>query len=67
MSGKYSDITLVCQSRQWALHKVVLASRSGYFDDAISGSSREASTAVIDMSEEDESDVDGLIRCEYSE
>ncbi|KAM0718483.1 hypothetical protein Q7P37_005553 [Cladosporium fusiforme] len=63
LGGKYSDLTVTCNYRQWAVHKAILCSRSGFFDGACSGRFREADTGVIDLSEDDEDAVDQMIHC----
>lgn len=65
LGGKYSDLTVTCNYRQWAVHKAILCSRSGFFDGACSNSFREADTGVIDLSEDDEDAVEQMIHCKY--
>lgn len=35
--GTFADATIVCNGRQWKVHKLVLASRSEYFEKAFTG------------------------------
>lgn len=65
LGGKYSDLTIRCNSREWAVHRAILCSRSGFFDGACSNQFREAATGVIDLSEEDEEAVEHMIHCKY--
>jgi hypothetical protein len=61
--GKYSDLTITCNYRQWAVHRAIVCPRSGFFDGACSHQFLEAATGVIDLSEEDEDAVEQMIHC----
>ncbi|PSK60718.1 hypothetical protein B9Z65_868 [Elsinoe australis] len=63
VGGKYSDLTVKCKSRSWPVHRAILCSRSGFFDGACGGQFLEASSRVIDLSEDDEEAVDHMIHC----
>lgn len=63
LGGKYSDLTVKCNYRQWSVHKAIVCSRSGFFDGACSHQFREAETGVIDLSEDDEEAVEQMIHC----
>lgn len=63
VGGKYSDLTITCNYKQWAVHKAIVCSRSGFFDGACSHQFRESNTGVIDLSEEDEDAVEQMIHC----
>ncbi|KAJ9645808.1 hypothetical protein H2201_003612 [Coniosporium apollinis] len=64
-AGKYSDLTIVCGERRWAVHRAVICSRSGFFDGACSNRFREAETGVIDLSEDEEEAVEHMIKYFY--
>ncbi|GAB7359802.1 hypothetical protein MBLNU230_g6971t1 [Neophaeotheca triangularis] len=65
LGGKYSDLTVTCNYKQWAVHRAILCSRSGFFDGACSSQFREASTGVIDLSDDDEEAVEQMIHYFY--
>lgn len=65
LGGKYSDLKVTCNYRQWSVHKAIVCSRSGFFDGACSHQFRESETGVIDLSEDDEEAVEQMIHCAY--
>jgi len=64
-AGKYSDLSIVCGSRKWAVHRAIICSRSGFFDGACSSPFKEAETGVIDLSEDDEEAVEHMVQYFY--
>ncbi|KAL1310724.1 hypothetical protein AAFC00_000979 [Neodothiora populina] len=65
LGGKYSDLTVRCHSRQWAVHRAILCSRSSFFDGACSNQFLEAKTGVIELDEDDEEAVEHMIHYFY--
>lgn len=43
-SAKYSDLKIVCGSKQWDVHRVVVASGSKFFEKACDGGFKVSST-----------------------
>ncbi|KAK3676926.1 hypothetical protein LTR78_003130 [Recurvomyces mirabilis] len=65
VGGKYSDLTVVCNYRQWAVHRAIICSRSGFFDGACGSSFLEADSRMIDLSDDDEEAVNQMIHFFY--
>ncbi|KAK5004462.1 hypothetical protein LTR28_008873 [Elasticomyces elasticus] len=65
LAGKYSDLIILCCAKQYAVHRAIVCSRSGFFDSACSNQMREAETGVIDLSEDDEEAVEHMIHYFY--
>ncbi|GAB7333377.1 hypothetical protein MBLNU13_g04992t2 [Cladosporium sp. NU13] len=64
-SGKYSDLTLICRSCNWKAHKGVLCNQSDFFAKACDEGFKEASTNMIDLSEDNEHAVATMIHFIY--
>lgn len=65
VGGKYADLTITCNYKQWACHKAIVCSRSGFFDGACSSTFREGNSGIIDISEDDEDAVEQMIHFFY--
>ncbi|KAF2834953.1 hypothetical protein M501DRAFT_1008904 [Patellaria atrata CBS 101060] len=64
-AGKYSDLTVLCGSKRYAVHRAIICSRSGFFDGACSNPFRESETGIIDLSEDDPEAVDHMVHYFY--
>lgn len=64
-AGKYSDLTIVCGMKRYAVHRAIVCSRSGFFDGACSSPFREAETGIIDLSEDDPEAVEHMVNYFY--
>ncbi|KAF1978964.1 hypothetical protein BU23DRAFT_191678 [Bimuria novae-zelandiae CBS 107.79] len=64
-SGKYSDLTIVTANKSYPVHRVLLASRSSFFEGACSNPFRESETGVIDLTEDDPTAVEYMVHYFY--
>jgi len=64
-AGKYSDLTILCGDKRYAVHRAIICSRSGFFDGACSSPFREAETGIIDLSEDDPEAVEHMVHCAW--
>jgi hypothetical protein len=62
-SGMYSDLTIVCGTKRYQVHRALLATRSAFFEGACRNSFLEAETGVIDLSEDDAEAVEHMVHC----
>ncbi|KAB5531395.1 hypothetical protein GE09DRAFT_1146941 [Coniochaeta sp. 2T2.1] len=53
IEGKYSDLTVACGPSSYRTHKAVLCTQSPFFAKACDGSFKEASTGIIELTEDD--------------
>ncbi|KAK0755124.1 hypothetical protein B0T18DRAFT_400715 [Schizothecium vesticola] len=61
-----SDCQVKCGDRVWDVHKLVLCTRSKFFEKALCGSFMEAKTNVVTLPEHDPKHVEWALRCLYS-
>ncbi len=65
--GKYSDMKLVCQDREFSCHKVVLAARSPVFDAMFSsGNSLEVQEGKVNMTDMDPDKLEVFLKYLYT-
>lgn len=62
-SGQYSDLTIVCGTKRYPVHRALLATRSTFFQGACRNGFREAETGVINLTEDDAEAVEHMIHC----
>lgn len=63
--GRYSDLTIKCGPRRYAVHRAIICSRSGFFDGAVSHPFRESITGEIDLSEDEPEAVEHMVNYFY--
>jgi hypothetical protein len=63
--AKYSDLTIVCGAKRYPVHRVLLATRSSFFEGACRDGFQEASTGVIDLTEDDAEAVEHMVHYFY--
>ncbi|KAK8135724.1 hypothetical protein PG984_003664 [Apiospora sp. TS-2023a] len=65
MSGKFADAQVVCDGRTWEVHRVVVCTRSKWFDKALGGYFKEAAEKKVTLHEMPSAHVDWLLRYIY--
>lgn len=63
--GKYSDLTIVSGAKRYQVHRVLLATRSTFFEGACRSGFREADTGIIDLTEDDPEAVEHMVHYFY--
>ncbi|KAH6644282.1 hypothetical protein C7974DRAFT_17914 [Boeremia exigua] len=63
--GKYSDLTIVCGSNRYQVHRALVATRSTFFEGACRGGFQESATGVIDLTEDDAEAVEHMVHYFY--
>ncbi|KAL2268029.1 hypothetical protein VTJ83DRAFT_2875 [Remersonia thermophila] len=51
--GAFSDVTVKCGAKTWKLHRNILCTRSVWFEKALTGPFKEASTGVVEIQDTD--------------
>lgn len=66
VTGKWSDFKMQCQDQVFNVHRAVLWGQSPFIDAAMDGDYQEASEQKLDLSAEEPSTVDVLLRYMYT-
>ncbi|EMR63842.1 putative btb poz domain protein [Eutypa lata UCREL1] len=64
-NGKFSDATVKCDGKTWAVHKSILCSRSEWFEKALNGHFMEAATSIVTIEEITAEKVEWLLTFIY--
>ncbi|KAK6332981.1 hypothetical protein TWF718_010807 [Orbilia javanica] len=64
-SGKYSDFTIKCGSKEWKVHRAVICPQSEYFRIVCDSNFKEKFEAELDLSEESPFDVENILKFLY--
>ncbi|KAK8003872.1 PEP8-vacuolar sorting targeting [Apiospora arundinis] len=64
-SGEFADAEVECRGRTWAVHKVIVCSRSQWFNRAFRGKFKEATDSKVVIHDEDPDHIDWLLRYIY--
>ncbi|KAK5710265.1 hypothetical protein LTR17_019035 [Elasticomyces elasticus] len=65
-TGKYSDLTIKCGDKQWAVHKAIVCMQSPFFAKACDGSFKEAKEGVITLEDDHPTVVKGMLQFMYN-
>ena len=65
--GKYSDLTIVCNSKKYSVHRAIICSRSDFFEGACRNPFRESEMGVIDLTEDDPEAVEHMVNCKHAD
>ncbi|KAK6849447.1 hypothetical protein PG995_013280 [Apiospora arundinis] len=64
-SGKFADAQIECDGRTWAVHRVIMSSRSKWFAKAFGGGFKEYHDMKVTLHEMSSSHIDWLLRYIY--
>ncbi|KAI9832043.1 MAG: hypothetical protein M1819_004587 [Sarea resinae] len=65
-TGQYSDLTIICGSRQFKVHRNIVCPQSKFFEVACNSGFKEASTGEILLPEDDPNEIEHLIAYLYT-
>ncbi|KAK6349378.1 hypothetical protein TWF730_010125 [Orbilia blumenaviensis] len=65
-SGKYSDFTIKCGSKQWKVHRAIICPQSKFFETLCDSDFKEAKSAEINLSDEAPSDIQAMLEFLYT-
>ena len=66
-TGKYSDLTIVCQSRESKIHKSIVCMQSKVLAAAVDGNFKEATTGRIDLDDNEPHIVENMLSFLYTQ
>ncbi|KAF2085251.1 hypothetical protein K490DRAFT_67899 [Saccharata proteae CBS 121410] len=64
--GKYSDLTVQCEDREFKVHKVIVCGQSSYFSKMCDGDWKEAVEGLIKLVDDDPCVVDAMLHFLYN-
>ncbi|KAK6508692.1 hypothetical protein TWF506_010771 [Arthrobotrys conoides] len=65
-SGKYSDFTIICGSKEWKVHRAIICPQSEYFATVCDSSFKEAKEAEINLANEIPLDIESMLKFLYT-
>jgi len=65
-SGRYSDLTIKCQEREFKVHKAVVCMQSSFFEACVDGGFRESLDGVINLADDDPDTVSRMLSYIYT-
>ncbi|KAK8066605.1 hypothetical protein PG997_013352 [Apiospora hydei] len=65
IGGKFADAQVECGGKTWAVHRVIVCSRSNWFDKAFGGDMKEAAEIKVTIHDIPSAHVDWLLRYIY--
>ncbi|KAJ5991369.1 hypothetical protein N7522_011576 [Penicillium canescens] len=64
-SGKYSDLMISCEGRNFKVHRAIVCSQSSFFDAAVKGGFKEASLSQVDLPDDELATIHRVISFLY--
>ncbi|KAK5996373.1 hypothetical protein PT974_01707 [Cladobotryum mycophilum] len=59
--GKYSDLKIVCDGKEYLVHKAILCPRSSFFAAACDGPFKESKTGIVELNDDDPEAVELMV------
>ncbi|KAJ5244798.1 hypothetical protein N7489_004894 [Penicillium chrysogenum] len=64
-SGRYSDLTISCEGRKFAVHRAIVCCQSSFFDAAVKGGFKEAASSQIDLPDDELATIQRVVTFLY--